>query len=101
MAKNIIFGVLVLFLELTIFIMPGYLLLVPSIADTESKSIILDNEPKSAQINLKIIVSDQQAPTIIGVIDLIAGYNTTLLLLLSILVISLIAVVYKKNRDIN
>ena len=49
--------------------MPGYLLLFPSITDTESKSIILDNEPKSSQINLKIIVSDQQAPTIIGVID--------------------------------
>ena len=105
MEKNIIFGVLVLFLELTIFIMPGYLLLVPSIVDTESKSIILDNEPKSSQINLKIIVSDQQAPTIIGVIDdFLAdslGSGVNLLLLLSVLVISLITVVYKKNRDIN
>jgi len=69
MKKMIIFGVIVLFLELTIFIMPGYLLLFPCIADTESESIILDNEPKSSQINLKIIVSDQQAPTILGVID--------------------------------
>ena len=69
MKRNNIFSVLVLFLELTILIIPVCLLLFPSITDKESKSIILDNEPKSSQISLKIIVSDQQAPTIIGVID--------------------------------
>ena len=90
MEKKIVYSVFVLFLELTILIIPGCLLLFPSIADTESESIILDNEPKTSQTNLKIIVSDQQAPAILGVIDLIAGYNTTLLLLLSVLVISLL-----------
>ena len=69
MKRNNIFSVLVLFLELTILIIPGCLLLFPCITDKESKSIILDNEPKTSQISLKIIVSDQQAPTIIGVID--------------------------------
>jgi len=69
MKKNTPIAVLTLFLELTLFIMPGYLLLFPSFTDTESESLILDNKPKSSQISLKIIVSDQQAPTILGVID--------------------------------
>ncbi len=42
MKKNIIYGVLALFLEFRIFIIFDYLLSFPSFTDIESKSIILD-----------------------------------------------------------
>lgn len=69
MRRKFIYSVLVLILELTIFIIPGNLLLFPTIIASESEPIILEYEPKTSQINLKIIVSDQQAPAIIGVIN--------------------------------
>lgn len=66
MKKIIIFGILALFLELTMF-MSESLLVFPINAYNEP--INIDNELESSQTSLKIIVSDQQAPAVMGVID--------------------------------
>jgi len=47
------------------------------------------------------IISDEDVVPPSEPSGIITGYNIILLLLLSVLIISLIAVIYKKNRDIN